>query len=640
LRVFYRLAVAAVALTLSGFGAAKAQTPTPIGVSTGSAAGPTTGGPIPTTGGSTGTTGVTTGGTAGGTGTGHWEKVQLPDAETGYCTYTHTYRNGQTGTYPYPELGEWPKEVAGYLPIWINAGEKVELNLTGTVKFKYVWVDANGRRGEAAINPPPPKYLPLAISASAEAGAVGGCFVECELDNYFGDSERSYSDQDWISYNKDGNHLKIFNSSSGVVESSASLSASIEAIAPLSSWWSGGHVFVGIGLGSVIEDRRVDILANGYTNYRVKEVGPRPSLITLSDGSTVPITYNGADREPTPVYDSGPFTNTGLLHIGLPVREQTVIYGMMYDPNGGAVPTTTYIPTSIADAVVNYVGVATSRYTPTETFKWTSDSGSLSGSLPDGPSGYLLSDFSVSYNPPVKRKITSAILGVNGYPQTTLDDGAVGQGDSIQLDYQWADGLKASTMRTIKLHRASEPVQQTLSAVIDPNLASPYLVIPWASGEPWALPGDDDEDARVGSKPMDVKFASGTIVIPLLGVAGAALPEAAIPIAIISASLGLAAEFAQQPDSTPTVHRFAYQAGRDIIEGNNGVWTGNLGDYYWKVEARPRIHIIPEVTDKYGPNGFIGREVGTRRFPDGLTETPNKRLRLKYKDPAAGGAQP
>ncbi|GEM_PF-3603085 len=122
--------------------------------------------------------------------------------------------------------------------LFVDSGWSGSLVGTGTWLIRATWVDANGREGSQATNPPPPQKLVLKVSSTTKwdyssPSSPSNWYntFSGDANNGFDDVYQSYADTSFVSAwgQRSGSHVKKLNGSSGLVELtiSQSLSANV-----------------------------------------------------------------------------------------------------------------------------------------------------------------------------------------------------------------------------------------------------------------------------------------------------------------------------------------------------------------------------------------------------------------------------
>lgn len=586
--------------------------------------GGTSGGPGGTSGGTGGSPGGTTGSTTGG-GTGGlpitqgWRKVVLPNngAQTSFVSYTHTRPNLGSWSWAYPELGQWPWEYRGVVPITMEQHDRVQMELSGIYKFKFEWVDADGRIGAAAINPRAPKWLNLKVTTSADASWPSEGAAIAEVDNYFGDTPIADShpnSQTW-SLRSNGSHIKTMDGSGGVVEFSIPMSAKVDvqgANDPGADSW----VVVDVTADAVVDHRSVNISTpNG--NYR-KFDSQYPAQVTWhkADGTPVNLTYPGAIPEPSPVTEGGPYSTYGTLTVGLPFGRQAFILN------------SPFATVNRINTPVNFVATVIDELY-TVTYAWKSDKGPFSsgatfGNVPDWSVEYLSPHYMVVH----KQNNLDPL-----YPQPQTLSGEAG--DLIELEVAWNDGVKGKARRILLLKEEAEPVMTLAPYWEDPDPLT-YSRIPFKQYDLWAPAGSLVQQVELSPKGVEWEVVA-SVTAMVLSSAADVIPTYAAPLSLVGAVIGIEGQFFTPPVQEDSVNAANYNNLRYVYPSPLPEQSNPNAHFLWYLESNPGRAVVPSVYDKYGPNGFIGRYVTPRYIPEGPLQTNNIRRVLRWMNAPAEG---
>jgi hypothetical protein len=274
---------------------------------------------------------------------GHWRITVTP---TGYTNFHMTNAGGISGTYPYPELGVWGDKdgEASWLPYWIDEGISVTVDGSGTYNIVADWVDGNG---SPAPNPP----QKLILKVSAHAGYMcpkWSWFANFEnsisgfsANNGFNDPLSAYDGGQTFIQNRQGLHLLKLNGSSGHVQTSVDISASIACSVPFGG--ASGNMWIDHGVDAYQDNREASIFRPGAHDETVDSQGNLHghTIFSVDDGTNPgrwsmcrfePRWSGGWSMYPSP---SWPHENIEVIWNGLDASyDYTPIYNFDYSNSG------------------------------------------------------------------------------------------------------------------------------------------------------------------------------------------------------------------------------------------------------------------------------------------------------------------
>ena len=383
---------------------------------------------------------------------GHWElSTQLISGSTTTTSYSNA--TGQTTTRTVQMT------MLAYGNDRVTNGNKT-VDTSGTVAVRAVWVDSQGRRGSAAITPPPPQTIRIQLRPLAEATVKfpysGNGSTSC--DNGWGDEIlQPYSSLNGTittySERRTGKHIRTFNSGSGdLLVANTSFHAVATGISPNDS--VSVNLMVGFGLTAVLDDRKVQVLPNngsGVTYYAAPDI---PSVVVW-DGVPIP----AVKRVPNPILDDEGWADLAI-------------------PDAGLISPLGPIPSGFGDYAGSAFGPAPTYASP-NSFSWSStlgDSWTLLSPTGQGPKSGLYP----TNNFPNLPILSTVLKPSYWYAPTTYTSEEYNLKDSesvdnVNLKLTWPDGVDAKFTLHAKMHHDTESWNKYKEIPYDwTNFIGPY----------------------------------------------------------------------------------------------------------------------------------------------------------------------
>ncbi len=247
-------------------------------------------------------------------------------------------------------------------------------------------------------------------------------------------------------------------------------------------------------------------------------------------------------------------------------------------------------------------------------------------------------------------------------PQVRLDQypGHTNSIGTATFRWTWADGLVGESVRNVVLHRNAEPDGQESATWWDLRVGAPYVAPPVVTFTP--PPGADPvagwvtmtaqscdlfeyKEGRIKFDTLDSgtqAIISASFALMLLAQLEPTPMAEAIIAGLASGALALTSVGWDDEEPKITVQVTRYADGQcDTLEvrpplnlqtyGNTSIAdysepaklqalkdeleSGNVGNYYWKVDLRRKYYVKKFVSDRWGQSGYIAQSVDTKYKP-------------------------